>query len=243
MDENLNEIQENEKKGGFRPWFENFWYHYKWHTIVSVFLVFVITVCTLQMCKKEDHDLYILYGGEKHISRQVENGNFCEFDVISSSLKEITKDYDGNGKISPVFNNIYLLSEEEIKAAGDDVNHSYLLKNNQEFRDLMYSSDFYICFLSEDLYLEYAKIEGVFMPIKPYTDYREDLDYLGENAVYLHSANLPFNTLPGICDLPKDTVICLKSKTAFSNTGRKNKAQTQFERSEESLRAIFNNGR
>ena len=30
----------------------NFWYYYKWHTIVALFIVFVVTVCTLQTCSK-----------------------------------------------------------------------------------------------------------------------------------------------------------------------------------------------
>jgi hypothetical protein len=242
MEENLNEIQESEKRGGFRPWFENFWYHYKWHSIITVFVIFVVTVCTIQMCKKEDRDLYVLYGGSKIISTQVENGNFCEFDVISSSLKEITNDYDENGQISPIFYSVYLLSDAEIKAAGGDVDQALLYRNNQEFRDLMMSSSFYICFLSKDLYLEYAKTEGVFCPIAPYTGGAE-LDYLDAGAVYLHSKNLPFNTLPGINLLPDDTVICLRAKTAFSGGGMGKEAKKQFERSEESLREIFSYGR
>ena len=242
MEENLNEIQETEENGGFRVWLENFWYHYKWHSIIALFLVFVITVCTLQMCKKEESDIYVLYGGGKYISRQMENGNFCELDIITSSLKNITKDYDEDGQIKPLFYNVYLLSDNEIKEAGDDVNHSLLYQNNQEFRDLMFSSPYYICFLSEDLYREYSKTDGVFVPLASYTGGLE-LNYLDECAVYLNSENLPFNTLAGISDLPENTVICLKSKTAFSTSlGNKN-SDEQFKRSEESLKSLFNYGR
>ncbi len=240
MEENLNEIQETQEKRSFRSWFENFWYHYKWHSIVALFVVFVITVCTVQMCKKEEHDLYVLYGGSKYISRQVVDGNFCEYDAIASGFRQITKDYDENGKISVAFLDKFLLSEDEIKEM-DDVNPQYLYQNNQAFRDLMFSSPYYICFLSDTLYLEYAKTEGVFCPISPYTN-NADLNYLDKGAVYLHSENLPFNTLPGICDLPENTVICLKSKTAFSSLSGKENSE-QFSRSEESLKEIFNYGR
>ena len=242
MEENLNEIREAEENTGFRAWLDNFWYHYKWHTIIALFVVFVVTICTLQMCRKEESDVYVLYGGGKNISRQVEDGNFCEFDVITSSFKNITKDYDGDGKIKPLFYNIYLLSDSEIKAAGDDVNHSVLYQNNQEFRELMYSSPYYICLLSDELYLEYSKTEGVFVPLASYIGSLE-LNYLDEGAVYLHSENLPFNTLPGICDLPENTVICLKSRTAFSTGFGGKSSEEQFKRSEESLRALFSYGR
>lgn len=242
MEENVNATQENEASGGFRARLENFWYHYKWHSIIALFLVFFVTVCSVQMCRKEEPDLYVLYGGGKHISRQVVDGNFCELDVITTSIKNISKDYDENGKLNPLFYNVYLLSDSEIKEAGEDVNHALLYQNNQEFRDLMYASPYYICFLSEELYLEYSKTEGVFVPLAPYTNGLE-LEFLDGGAVYLHSENLPFNKLPGICDLPENTVICLKSKTAFTtNFGGKSSAQ-HFERSEESLRALFNYGR
>ena len=242
MDENINETKENESRGGFRAWIENFWYHYKWHSIVALFLVFVVTVCTVQMCRKEEPDLYVLYGGGKYISKQVTDGNFCEFDVITSSIKQITEDYDENGNLNPLFYNIYLLSNDEIKDKGDDVNHSVLYQNNQEFRELMFSSPYYICLLSDELYLEYSKTEGVFIPLASYTG-GAALEYLDEGAVYLHSENLPFNKLPGICDLPENTVICLKSKTAFSTSFGSKTAERHFERSEKSLRALFSYGR
>ena len=50
------------KKAGF---FENFWYHYKFHTIAVVFAVFVLTVGILQLVGKTNPDIYIMYAGEK----------------------------------------------------------------------------------------------------------------------------------------------------------------------------------
>ena len=194
------------------------------------------------MCQKEDYDLYVLYGGGKYISRQVTDGNFCEYDTIASGFRQITKDFDENGKISVSFLDKYMLSDDEIKEAGDDVNHTLLYQNNEQFRDLMLSSPYYICFLTDKLYLEYAKTEGVFCPISNYTGGLE-LNYLDEGAVYLHSDNLPFSKLPGICDLPENTVICLKSRTAISSFFSKKENDAHFTRSEESLKAIFSYGR
>ena len=220
---------------------DNFWYHYKWHSIVALFLVFVITVCSLQMCKKEDYDVYFMYAGGKYISRQTENGNFCEYDVINSSLKQVSRDYDENGEVSVSFYDLYMLSSEEIKEL-EDVNHAYLNNNNNSFRDAMSYSEYYVCFLSESLYREYAKTEGVFMPLKSYTgegDYR----YLDDCAVYLHSEELKFSTLPGICDLPEDTVICMRAKTALSSYFNQKEEAEQFRRGEECLKAIFAYGK
>ena len=239
----MNEYNEHTNNGevlrpqGFKAWLENFWYHYKWHSIIALFLIFTISICTFQMCRKEEYDLYVLYGGSKYISRKVEDGNFCEYDTITASFRQITKDYDENGALNVSFLDKYLLSDDELKEA-DDVNLSYIYQNNEAFRDLMFSSPYYICFLSDKLYLEYAETEGVFCPIAPYTGGFE-LDYLDDGAVYLHSDNLTFNTLPGICDLPENTVICLKSKTVISSFFSNKENEAHFLRSEESLKAIF----
>ena len=50
-------------KSGWQAWLENFWYHYKWHTIASVFVLLVVTIITVQMCTRTTYDAYIVYAG------------------------------------------------------------------------------------------------------------------------------------------------------------------------------------
>jgi hypothetical protein len=40
----------------FKQWIENFWYHYKWHTIISLFLVFTLAVGITQCASKIHYD-------------------------------------------------------------------------------------------------------------------------------------------------------------------------------------------
>ena len=237
MNENIETTNEEyAKPSTLKAWCENFWYHYKWQSLIALFLVFTITVCTLQMCKKEDYDVYVLYGGGKYISRQVENGGFCEYDEITSSLKQVSRDFDENGKISISFLDKYMLSAEEIKAASGEVNHTLLNQNNEAFRDLMLSSPYYVCFLSDTLYLEYSRNIPTFSPLAGYVGENE-VEYLDECAVYLRS--LPFKDLPGISILPENTVICFKAKTAFSGYFGNEENDRQFKQSEEVIRNIF----
>ena len=42
---------------------ENYWYHYKWPTVIVLFFAIVILVCTLQMCGRESTDITIVYAG------------------------------------------------------------------------------------------------------------------------------------------------------------------------------------
>ena len=66
------------KKGKFLRWLENFWYHYKWHSLIAAFLIFTVTVCTVQMCRKESYDMHILYAGGHSFQRNSEDGDYPE---------------------------------------------------------------------------------------------------------------------------------------------------------------------
>ena len=47
---------------------DNFFYHYKWHTVAALFLAIVIIVCSLQTCSKESYDVEIMYAGPKNLN-------------------------------------------------------------------------------------------------------------------------------------------------------------------------------
>ena len=75
--EEQNKLENEEvkmKKGKFSLWIENFFYHYKWHTIGVAFVLIVVLICTLQMCDKTSYDMLIVYAGRKDIERTTEDG-------------------------------------------------------------------------------------------------------------------------------------------------------------------------
>ena len=47
----------------FLKWLDNFWYHYKWPTLVIAFFLFVGTVCFVQCSTREGFDLSVAYAG------------------------------------------------------------------------------------------------------------------------------------------------------------------------------------
>ena len=40
-----------------KKWFENYWYHYKWHTIAAVFVLFLVGYITFQNQQIETYDM------------------------------------------------------------------------------------------------------------------------------------------------------------------------------------------
>ena len=52
------------EKSRFLLWLENYWYHYKWHTIVALFFAFTLLFCLVQCVKKEEADLLVVVAGD-----------------------------------------------------------------------------------------------------------------------------------------------------------------------------------
>jgi len=76
----------------FLRWLDNYWYHYKWVTIVVSFFLIVGIICTVQMCSAEEPDSCVLYAGPYLMdSTQAENFRQVMCNVLP-------RDFDGNGK-------------------------------------------------------------------------------------------------------------------------------------------------
>lgn len=48
-------------------WLDNFWYHYKWHTIIAAFFVVVLLFCVFQQVNDTKEDVVVVYAGNDYI--------------------------------------------------------------------------------------------------------------------------------------------------------------------------------
>lgn len=85
---------------------ENFFYHYKWHTLAAVFAAVVIIIMIVQAVSKEKPDLYVLA-----ISTQNQSGIFTKQKDIETALERYCPDFDGNGYVHVEVNFINLSVE------------------------------------------------------------------------------------------------------------------------------------
>ena len=194
---------------------QNFWYHYKLHTALCVLLVIALVVCSLQLCTRESYDAYVLYAGSKNIGRTASDGDVAEIATVISSIKRIAGDYDENGEVSINFGSYYYVSGDDTA----DLNNAseILLKNDKEtLTSLLEHSDYYLCFISVDVYEEYHSVQGVerFISLESYKSMSSELEYYADNAIYLSST--PAAKLPGLKDLPKDTLICIRQPSILA---------------------------
>ena len=199
--------------------FENFWYHYKWHTIVVAFAVVVGIILTLQFCTKVEYDLHIIYAGEKIIKTSSLSGDGkSEYFDLVSALGNIGIDENNDGNVNVNLQNIYILSEKELadinKNERDPMQKASLESEMQSNYDMLYNyvmyGDYYLCFLSEDVFLDYeSKLSSsIFAPISGYTVDSGEYSYASERGIYLSSLEIYETTALSI--LPADTVVCIR---------------------------------
>ena len=230
---------------------ENFWYHYKWHTLITLFIVLVVTVCTLQMCGKESYDVYIMYAGDREISQLSEDGSDPPFVQMKETLLPYVSDRDENGEATLELNTLYILTPAEIEAENErrraeaqangtqaeELNAAAIMENRSIFQSDVRYSDYYICILSESLYKS-SRTSADGTPLyASLADYVTDADvaFYADDAVLLHTTALADS--PVFRDLPEDTVICLRALSDVS--AKKARNREVFAAAEESLRAML----
>lgn len=78
---------------GFREWWENYWYHYKWHTIVAFVLILAVAISTVQCSSrpKYDYQLVLAVGTVEMAPAQVE--------ALEEQIAAVGTDQNGDGLV------------------------------------------------------------------------------------------------------------------------------------------------
>lgn len=196
--------------GGFSKKAENFWYHYKWHTIVAIFIVIVVTVCTMQMCSRTDYDVHVLYAGGKSFNKSADSN---EYSTINDALRIVSEDFDENGENSPLFQSFLFPTDKEYVDKYADLGMESLIANDQDsFVNAMTGSkEYYLCFLSPEIFAMYdIMLDRGDTPLIALNEYAQ-ADQLTESGRGIKLAETDFYKLPGISNLPDDTIICIRT--------------------------------
>ncbi len=201
-----------------RSWFDNFWYHNKWKTIITVFLIVVFGVCIFQYATREVPDVYIMYAGPSY---------FSAGDVIGfkSAVRDVMDDYNGDGEKGMTLITLTCVSEEKIEAleaeAEAESRELYIdlamnAQNQRQFDMEIFAGEAVICFLDPSLY-ETVKEAGGFMKMSDIFTKEElsGLTVYDECGIYLK--NLEFGKYYGVMSrLSDDTIVCIRKVATIS---------------------------
>ena len=236
MEEKLNTGDTIAPKNGFFAWLDNFWYHYKWHSLISLFLVFMITVCTLQMCSKESYDIQILYAGPHSFSRQSVDADTPEYLKARQSLARFSSDYDDDGAVKVSFRDLFVPDNDSMGDLAES-EYSRAYEDRTNLGTLMVSGNHYLCFISSEVYENY-KGTGRFVNLKALVGDDADVEYFDDTGEGIYLSSTDFSSLSGFSDLPEGTLIVLRS-TNFSTHLNKRSNEETYKKAEETLLKIL----
>ncbi len=210
-------LRKQRQHGKLYQWFDNFWYHHKWKTLISLFFVVLISVCVFQMCSKEEEgEVSVIMAGPYSFMDNEEGYNALR-SCLSAYLPESV---EGNRRTDLVTYAIY--SEEQIKALKNHVDEEgnedpieiNTAANAQEysaFNDYVQTGAASIAFLDPWLFREMigrgnlVDIVDAFEKEPLGAIYNADGECygvrLGDTKLYKNNAAMRV--------LPEDTVICL----------------------------------
>ena len=179
----------------FLKWLDNYWYHYKWHTIIVTFFLVIGIISTVQIFNKESYDAYVMYVGGQDIPD-------TKYHDIMQSLKAVSSDYDKNKEHQINFAKSAFISDPENNLAST-INAPTI----QFLQGLVYQP-YYIYLMDVEVYKLY-KDSGVFVPISEIVkDVPEDW-YYDETAVYFDKTDYA-NSFAGVDDLGENTLLVIK---------------------------------
>ena len=118
-EEKLPEQDVTISKGRFLLWLENYWYHYKWHTIVALFFAFTLLFCLVQCVKREEPDLLLVAAGDVAFT------DTDARDALVAAFGAVAPEKGKDGKQKVEVSHYTIFSPEQMTALSTDENGEY----------------------------------------------------------------------------------------------------------------------
>ena len=135
-----------------KAWWEHYWTYYKWHTIITLFIVVCITSAVYQSVTKEKYDITLAYAGYNAFSEE-------SIEEISDKLSPLCEDVDENGKKNLCFSNIRFFK--------DDADADYNMAAHTKLQISLASDETYIYILDEKLLVSFIGDDADSSPFDP----------------------------------------------------------------------------
>ena len=218
-------------------WLENFWYHYKIHTIIAAAAIVFLTVVGVQIATKQSYDLYVLYAGPTNVNETYSTGTAI-VKKMEAGFAEISGDADHKTTVqSFVWVNDRLAAE--YKKNDVAVNAAQNRKMLGTVLDAIASGKSAIMLLDPDIF-EDVRDKGALEKLADVLGY-EVGGALDEYGVRLADTSFG-RSFAGFRELPDDTVLCVRNlQNGFSLVGQST-GDEKWDRQLDVFRAMMNYG-
>ncbi len=183
------------KNASFKDKFENYWYFYKWQTIISALILSVIVISSFQLFSKVKPDAFIMYVGPPNLTVKVKN-------TMSLTAEEYLTDYNGDGKKKLGLVDITAVNPEGVKLTAYETNIEAARRFNTEIA----TGDSLIYILEESFY-DQAAGSGALAAISSLVG---DTEVKKIDSFGVKVGTLKFFNLPGFDSFPKDAILCMR---------------------------------
>lgn len=215
--------QQDEALSAPKQAIENFWYHYKWPTIIIAFFAAFLIIAAAQMASKEEYDAHILYAGPTYLDGETVQDildTITEASEAATPVNDNPADYSGDGVLSLDFNKIVYVPEalaEEYVDSDIYFNGSTNRNARGEFDNLIMIGEYVILMIDKSLY-DTTVGTGAFLTWEESLGYTPDGAY---DACGILLSDLPIGDENGLRQLPDDTVLCFRGKSIVNQFNKK----------------------
>ena len=157
-----------------KAWWEYFWMYYKWHTIITVFVILAVVVTIYGKVTAEKFDLTLTYAGDYSYS---DEGT----EKIEEILSPLCEDIDENGE-----KNLYF---SQLNFGGANSDPEYMMAMSTKLQMSFAEDETYIFIVSKEIADAYSgekADECVFAPLDSWLkeDIPDDLIYSAHGKGY-----------------------------------------------------------
>lgn len=202
-------------------WLDNYWYHYKWPTIIITFFVVLGIMLTVQMINRPEYDQTFLYAGTYRMNSE----EYLDYEQLLERV--LPDDYDGDGEKSINIMSYQIYSEEEyyeeasIAEANSDsfsLNGKYNTDEFHNFSQYSMTGECSVYLISEYLFNQLRSAERL-RPIAEVYEGKALPVGVTEDGYGIRIKDTDFYTYnPAAQVLPDDMILCLLRPTVWGGS-------------------------
>lgn len=221
---------------------DNFWYHYKWPVIVTVFFAAVLVIGVVQFFTRPQYDSFITIATHYRMN----SAEYADFEALITNV--LPEDFDGNGEKSINIIIYQYYSEEEIEEARAEyarpneygetdrfqINLQYNSTEYKNFNDHTITGETSVYIISPALYQRLLENDRL-MPLAELYPDGELPEGARSDGVGINLKSTDFYRYNAAAQVIPDTaILCLHRPTVGGRSSNK----TTYEHEKEFFRAI-----
>ncbi len=210
----------------FKKWLDNYWYHYKWHTIIGAFFALVLTLLLVQCATKQVKEFQILYAGPVVMGQ--------EQDAINDAFSSLTDE-------QVVLHSLWLYTEEQLQEVIQTPSTASAMASNRESLYTWTQAGENLVYLLDPYWFHQLKEMGLLRPVAEVLGQTPD-SAIDEYGIRFHDTAFAKHYSTAFSALPADTILCVRTQPIYRFALGKGKEEQRYQKHMEYFSTIVKFG-